>query len=125
MNTSINKRKSFDQEAEEAIANTAALIASIKPLLSEEQLKDTLKGRIYLMANFDSLLRDAAELAPSLMTPDIKKKRVAAELCRKSVMQTLEKKKEIKLSANPMSSQRQDQVKDILKGNLTTEKATD
>jgi len=115
MNSKTNKRKSFKNEAQEAISHTAAMIASIKPLLSVEMIEKKLKGRIYLMANFESQLSDAIELAPSLMTPDIKKKRVAADLVRQSVMQTLEKKKEIKLSAANMSEQQKHKIKNILK----------
>jgi len=122
MNSKTNKRKSFKNEAQEAISHTAVMIASIKPLLSVEMIEKKLEGRIYLMANFESLLSDAIELAPSLMTPDIKKKRVAADLVRQSVMQTLEKKKAIQLSNAGMSKQQQNKVKNILKGRVKTQK---
>ena len=122
MNSKTNKRKSFNNEAQQAISHTADLIASIKPLLPVEMLQQKLQGRVYLMANFESQLLDAAELAPSLMTADIKKKRVAAELCRQSVMQTLEKKKAIQLSNVGMSKQQQNKVKNILKGRVKTQK---
>jgi len=122
MNSKTNKRKSFKNEAQQAISHTAALIASIKPLLSIEMLEKTLQGRVYLMTNFESQLSDATELAPGLMTADIKKKRVAAELCRQSVMQTLEKKKAIQLSASGMTTQQQNKVKNILKGTVKAKK---
>ncbi|MDQ7049991.1 MAG: hypothetical protein Q9M92_10805 [Enterobacterales bacterium] len=118
MNSKTNQRKSFTNEAERAIFHTAALIASIKPLLSVEMLQEKLQGRVYLMANFESQLSDATDLAPSLMTADIKKKRIAAELCRQSVLKTLEKKKAIQLSSSGMSKQQQNKVKNILKGRV-------